>query len=97
MFGFGKSKKSAPKTKAELIVEAQANARKARETLGQETIDHIASQLEEKNPFEDLVPELKEKRAEEKAVDDARNFLEGMDKAELADHLRSIIAEDHHR
>lgn len=94
MFGFGKGKKSPQKTKAEVIAEAQANAQKAREALGQETIDHIASQLEEHNPFEALVPELAEKRKEGQEVAEARNFLEQMDKAELADHLRAIIDED---
>ena len=94
MFGFGKGKKSKEKTKAELIAEAQANARKAREVLGQETIDNIASQLEEHNPFEALVPELAEKNREQRELAEARNFLENMDKAELVDHLRAIIDED---
>ena len=96
MFGFGKKKKkNAPKSREELIAEAQANARKARETLGQETIEHIASQLADKNPFEALIPE--EQRKPKTAADEARAFLEQMDSRDLVTHLRYIIEEDRHR
>ena len=80
MWLFGKGKKSEEQKAAEksaaLRAEAMANARAARERLGDETIQKIANALSEQN-----------KSAGKKAQEQIR----AMDKAVVADHLKSLL------
>ena len=73
---FGDPKKKAAKRSAKLREEAMKNARKARETIGDETIQKIAQALSEQN-----------KSAGKKAQEQIRE----MDKARVAEHLRSLL------
>lgn len=83
MWLFGKSKKSEEQKSAEksaaLRAEAMANARAARERLGDETIQKIANALGEQN-----------KSVGKKAQEQIR----AMDKAVVADHLKSLLDKD---
>lgn len=68
------AEKSAAERSAALRAEAMANARAARERLGDETIQKIAAALQEQS-----------------AGKQARDKIREMDKARIADHLKSIL------
>lgn len=82
MWLFGKNKKTAEEKAAEksaaLRAQALENARAARERLGDETIQKIANALSEQN-----------KSAGKKAQEQIR----AMDKAVVAEHLKSLLDE----
>lgn len=86
MFWFGKKdKKTPPKpSRAEIIAQAQANARKARAEIGEETIKKIAESFVEEQ-------EKKEKAARQARIDRARDDIRAMDKDKVADQIRSMI------
>lgn len=92
MFGFGnkdKKKTASPtaaapssggkKSREELIAEAQANMRAAREEIGQETIDKLAEALGKQ---QDSIQEK------------IRREVEQYDEDKVIDHLRMMIDED---
>lgn len=74
----GSGKPSTPHREA-LIREAMNNARKAREEIGDETIQKIAEALRKKenSPFEQ-----------------ARRKIEGLNRDRVADNIRTMIDED---
>lgn len=87
LFGFGKKKKkktensfSVPEkpSREALIAQAQANARMAREELGDETIRKIAAALH---------------RKEQNPTEKAKAIIKAMDQGTVADHLK-IMLED---
>ena len=81
MFGLfkGKKKKGAkPESREELIAQAQENARKAREEIGDETIQKIARALSGDNGS---------------AGSRAREEIRGMDKGKVADNLKLFMDE----
>lgn len=75
---FSDPKKKAAKKSAALRAEALENARLARERLGDDTIQKIAAALSEQN-----------KSAGKRAQEEIRE----MDKARIADHLKSLLDE----
>ncbi len=89
MFWFGKKdKKSPPKpSRAEIIAQAHANARKAREEIGEETIRKIAESFVEEQ-------ERLAKAARQSRIDKARDDIRAMGKDKVADQLRSMIRDD---
>ena len=86
MSWFGKKdKKPLPKpSRAEIIAQAHANARKARAEIGEETIKKIAESFVEEQ-------EKKEKAARQARIDKAYNDIRAMDKDKVADQIRSMI------
>jgi hypothetical protein len=86
MIWFEKKKKESPKkpTRQELIAQAQANARKARAEIGEETIQKVAAQFQEEQ--EKILQKKKQI-----TLDQARDTIRAMDKSQVADHLRSLI------
>lgn len=84
MFGFFKKKKqtkiqdSSP-SREELVAEAMANARAAREEIGDETLDKIAAAMRKK---------------EQSKVEQAKARIKSMDNDKIADNLRAFLDED---
>ncbi len=87
MFGFFK-KKETPRNVADkapaaardkLVAEAMQNARKAREEIGEETLDKIVEALK--------------KREESVAMKQAREKIRNMDQDKLADGVRAFLDE----
>lgn len=76
MWPFGDDKKAKAKKSAALREQAMANARAARERIGDETIQKIAASLKEQ-----------EKSPEQRA----REKLAKMDQAVIADHIKLMI------
>ena len=92
MLWFGKKKTGGPKTpkkpsRDELIAQAQANARKARAEIGEDTIRKVAESFVEEH-------RKKEQGSRQARIDRARNEIRAMDKRKVADHLRHMIDED---
>lgn len=81
MFGFGKKKKAKGQkpTRDALLAQAKENARKAREHIGEETLERIALAL---------------KKKEQSAVEQAKDRVKAMDRDKVADHIRLMIDED---
>ncbi len=84
MFGlFGKKKKkqkaSAKPSREQIIAQAQANARKAREEIGDETIQKIAKALSKKENSE---------------FEQARRKIKSLDDERVADNIRYMIDEE---
>lgn len=69
-------------SREELIRQAQANARQARETLGEETIAKLAQAMQRKQQQDMTNPSAQ-----------ARKILEQMDKGHVADFLRGMNKE----
>ena len=86
MFWFGKKDKKTPSkpSRAEIIAQAQANARKARAEIGEETIKKIAESFVEEQ-------EKKEKAARQGRIDKARDEIRAMASGKIADHIRAMI------
>ncbi|PJB72417.1 MAG: hypothetical protein CO093_03010 [Alphaproteobacteria bacterium CG_4_9_14_3_um_filter_47_13] len=70
-------------SREELIAQAQQNARKAREELGEENIRRLAEALQQMNS---PAHQSEGKRAQEK--------IRQMDKGHIADNLKIILKED---
>lgn len=66
----------------EIVATAMENARRAREAIGQETLDRIAEAMR------------KQQEKKNSPMEQAKKILQEMDKAELADHLRALRGED---
>ena len=75
---FRKKKPKAEKkpSREELIAQAQENARRARENIGEETLERIAAAMAKK---------------EQSATEQAKAKIREMDKAHVADHLKLLI------
>jgi hypothetical protein len=86
MFWFRKKdKKTPPKpSRAEIIAQAQANARKARAEIGEEAIKKIAESFVEEQ-------RRKEQAGRQGRIDKARHDIRAMDKDKVADRIRSMI------
>ena len=79
------AKSPAQKDKAALIKEAMVNARHARETIGEETLDRLVELMNKK------------KMAQQQPVspaDQAKKILREMDKGLLSDHLKDLMQHD---
>ena len=85
MFLFGKKKKKKQTaerqkpSREELIAQATANAKKAREAIGQDTLDRIAEAMEKK---------------QRSAIEQAKRQIRSEDDGKVADHLKFMIDED---
>jgi len=87
MFGLFKDKKKKKEgqkpSREEIIAQANANARKAREEMGEENILRLAEAIKR---MEDPSHQSAGKRAQED--------IKKMDKAHVADNLKIILKED---
>ena len=85
MFGFGKKKKQPKKqdgakpSREELIAQATANAKIAREAIGEETLDKIAEAM---------------RRKQESDLEKAKAKIRAMDQDKVADSVRLWLDED---
>tara|TARA_R110002124_G_scaffold287216_1_gene471431 strand:- start:126722 stop:126988 length:267 start_codon:yes stop_codon:yes gene_type:complete len=86
MFSFGnkdkqkkKAEAAAQKNSAKLRAQALANSRKARDVIGEDTLDEIRAQLEGK---------------ENSPLEQARRQIDAADKNRVTDNLRYMIDED---
>jgi hypothetical protein len=66
------------KTREELLAEAKENARKARENIGDETLNRIAAAMQKRQMS---------------ATEQARDQIKKLDKDKVADHIRAMIEE----
>lgn len=73
---FGDPKQRAAKKSAALRNQAMKNARKAREAIGEEALQKVAAIMADKN---------------KQAAARAKAEIEAMDKARIADHLKSLL------
>ena len=103
MFGFGKSKKSKKKagkaagkkmTREEIVAEAMANARKAKEEVGEETIQKLAEGLAREGFKAPPLPGVSNTLPKQSAGHRAKEEIKKMDKSKVAEHVRSMIRED---
>ncbi len=81
----GAKQAPAAKDKATLIKEAMVNARQARETIGEETLNRLVEIMNKK------------KMAQENPTnpaDQAKKILREMDKGLLSDHLKDLMYND---
>lgn len=93
MWLFGKGKKGGDKTKQQtapvpvaktgdkgqdIRAQALANARAARERIGEDTIQQIAAQLQ---------------KHEAKLVEQAKRQIKSLDEAHVADHVKALLDE----
>ncbi len=79
------AQKDVSKDKSALIKEAMANARNARETIGEETLNRLVEIMNKK------------KMAQENPTspaDQAKKILREMDKGLLSDHLKDMMQHD---
>jgi hypothetical protein len=80
-------KKDAKKDKSALIKEAMVNAREARETIGQETLDRVLDIMNRKKQAmsggDSTNPSLQ-----------AKKIMLQMDKGKVADHLKDLMHSD---
>ncbi len=97
MFGlFGKSKKKAKKsagakaaaqkpggrpTREEIMKEAMANARHARQEIGEENLQRIAAAF-------------RKKEQNSAAIQEAKRKIEALDQDRVADNIRAIIKDE---
>ena len=79
MFGFFKKKKTAKPSREDIIAQAEKNAAKARQEIGQENLERIARALMDENKSEGLK---------------ARDEIRKMDQGHIADNLKIILDED---
>ncbi len=75
MFWF-KKKPPAKPTREQLLAQAHANAKIARETIGEETLDRIAAAMRKK---------------QESAIEQAKAQIKSMDKDKVADHIKLML------
>ena len=79
MFGFFKKKKTKKPSRDEILAQAQQNAAKARQEIGQENLDRIARALMDENKSEGLK---------------ARDQIRQMDQGKVADNLKIMLEEE---
>ncbi len=78
-----KQKISSEEKSREIREEAMANMRKAREQIGEETLDKVAKAIQEM-----------ERKKKMEIVERTRRQIDTMDKAEVANHLKSILRDE---
>ncbi len=78
-----KQKVSSEEKSRAIREEAMANMRKAREQIGEETLDKVAKAIQEM-----------ERKKKMEIVERTRRQIDTMDKAELANHLKSILRDE---
>jgi len=78
MFSWFKKKRAKKTAREELIAQAMANARGARERLGDDTIQQIAAALQKK---------------ENSVTEKAKARIKAMDEGHVADNIKLIIKE----
>ena len=71
------------KDKSDLIKEAMVNARQARETIGEETLDRVLEIMNRKKQQDATNPSLQ-----------AKKIMMQMDKGKVADHLKDLMHSD---
>ncbi len=86
----GKDKKGGKPSREELIAQATANARAARERLGDETIQKMAAALQKQQQAQQAA----KKQKEISPLEQAKARIRAMDKDKVADHIRLMIDED---
>ena len=80
------AKSPTTKDKAALIKEAMANARTARETIGEETLDRLVELMNKKKMAQQNIMQNPTSPA-----DQAKKILREMDKGLLSDHLKDLM------
>ncbi len=79
-----KSQKVSKEEKSRIVrEEAMANMRKAREQIGEETLDKVAKAIQDM-----------ERKKKMEIVERTRRQIDKMDKAEVAGHLKSILRDE---
>lgn len=78
-----KAGNGAKPSREELLAQAKANAARARESIGEETLDRVAEMLE--------------KKKKNAAIEKARAQISEMDQDRVADTVRSWIDEDRNK
>lgn len=103
MFGFGKNKKSKKKavkagakkmTREQIVAEAMANARKARDEVGEETIQKLAEGLAKEGFKAPPLPGVSNTLSKQSAGERAKEEIIKMNKEKVAEHIRYMIDED---
>lgn len=102
MFGFGKGKKGKKgkkkagkkMTREQIVAEAMANARKAKEEVGEETIQKLAEGLAKQGFKAPPMPGVSNTLPQQSEGQRAKERIKRMDKEVVADHVRSLIRED---
>lgn len=69
---------AAARSREELLAEARENARRARENIGEETLDRIAAAMQKKQLS---------------ATEQAKEKIKKLDQDKVADHIRAMIDE----
>lgn len=80
------TKAASKKDKSALIKDAMANARAARESIGEDTLDRVLEMMNKKK-----------QQAADAAVnpsEQARKIMLSLDKGRVADHLKDIMQND---